>query len=101
MLSFLREHDSLRTYIPYSTNATSNPIDTRRFICLYALSFLPYTLVHHNLVAQGQFRGTAFKDESFVGLESVPGALKALGGRETWGKVVVNVVGNEKAKSRL
>lgn len=54
-----------------------------------------------DLVAQGQFRGTAFKDESFVGLESVPGALKALGGRETWGKVVVNVVGNEKAKSRL
>jgi NADPH2:quinone reductase len=27
--------------------------------------------------------------------------LQALGGRETWGKVVVNVVGNEKAKSRL
>ncbi|OGE49818.1 hypothetical protein PENARI_c019G00485 [Penicillium arizonense] len=54
-----------------------------------------------DLVAQGKFRGTAFKDESFVGLESVPKALQALGGRETWGKVVVNVVGNEKAKSRL
>ena len=54
-----------------------------------------------DLVAKGQFRGTAFKDESFVGLESVPRALQALGGRETWGKVVVNIVGNEKAKSRL
>ncbi|KAJ5659069.1 hypothetical protein N7507_005520 [Penicillium longicatenatum] len=54
-----------------------------------------------DLVAKGQFRGTAFKDETFAGLESVPGALKALGGRETWGKVVVNVVGNEKAQSKL
>ncbi|KAJ5731016.1 uncharacterized protein N7483_005524 [Penicillium malachiteum] len=54
-----------------------------------------------DLVAKGQFRGTAFKDESFVGLESVPRALQALGGRETWGKVVVNVVGEEKTKSRL
>jgi NADPH2:quinone reductase len=54
-----------------------------------------------DLVAQGKFRGTAFKDESFVGLDSVPNALRALGGRETWGKVVVNVVGNEKAKSKL
>lgn len=54
-----------------------------------------------DLVAQGKFRGTAFKDESFVGLDSVPRALQALGGRETWGKVVVNVVGNEKGKSML
>ncbi|KAJ5580150.1 uncharacterized protein N7459_006135 [Penicillium hispanicum] len=54
-----------------------------------------------DLVAQGKFRGTAFKDESFVGLESVPRALQALGGRETWGKVVVNVLGDEKAKSKL
>lgn len=45
-----------------------------------------------DLVAQGKFRGTAFRDESFVGLESVPRALQALGGRETWGKVVVKVV---------
>ncbi|KAJ5806927.1 hypothetical protein N7474_010519 [Penicillium riverlandense] len=54
-----------------------------------------------DLVAQGKFKGTAFKDESFSGLESVPRALHALGSRETWGKVVVNVVGDEKAKSRL
>ncbi|KAJ5734799.1 hypothetical protein N7533_013202 [Penicillium manginii] len=52
-----------------------------------------------DLVAQGKFRGTAFKDESFYGLESVPKALQALGGRETWGKVVVNV--DDKAKSKL
>ncbi|KAL2864880.1 NADPH:quinone oxidoreductase family protein [Aspergillus lucknowensis] len=52
-----------------------------------------------DLVAQGKFKGTAFKDESFVGLESVPRALHALGARETWGKVVVQVI-DEKA-SRL
>lgn len=51
-----------------------------------------------DLVRQGKFRGTAFKDESFVGLESVPRALQALGGRETWGKVVVNIVGDAKSK---
>lgn len=51
-----------------------------------------------DLVAQGKFRGTAFKDERFVGLESVPRALQALGGRETWGKVVVNIVGDEKSR---
>lgn len=54
-----------------------------------------------DLVARGKFRGTTFKDERFVGLESVPRALQALGGRETWGKVVVNVVGNETAQARL
>ncbi|EPS30887.1 hypothetical protein PDE_05840 [Penicillium oxalicum 114-2] len=54
-----------------------------------------------DLVAQGKFRGTAFKDESFSGLESVSKALQALGGRETWGKVVVNVTGDEQAKSKL
>ncbi|RHZ60729.1 NADPH:quinone oxidoreductase family protein [Aspergillus thermomutatus] len=53
-----------------------------------------------DLVAQGKFRGTAFTDESFVGLESVPKALQALGGRETWGKVVVKVIDDE-AKSKL
>ncbi|CAG8215622.1 unnamed protein product, partial [Penicillium salamii] len=50
------------------------------------------------LVRVGKFKGTSFKDESFVGLESVPRALKALGGRETWGKVVVNVIGEAKSK---
>jgi len=38
-----------------------------------------------------KFRGTCYTDKEYVGLESVPHALKALGGRETWGKVVVKV----------
>ncbi|KAJ9296942.1 hypothetical protein DTO271G3_4703 [Paecilomyces variotii] len=54
-----------------------------------------------DLVKQGKFRGTAFTDESFVGLESVPRALKALGGRETWGKVVVKVVVDGGKPSKL
>ena len=51
-----------------------------------------------DLVTQGKFRGTAFTDESFVGLESVPNALEALGGRNTWGKVVVKVIDSGKSK---
>lgn len=52
-----------------------------------------------DLIEQGKFKGTAFKDDdSFVGLESVPRALKALGSRDTWGKVVVRVVDD---RSRL
>ncbi|EEH18869.1 hypothetical protein PABG_01188 [Paracoccidioides brasiliensis Pb03] len=43
------------------------------------------------LIRQGKFKGTSFTDQSFVGLESVPQALQALGGRETWGKVVVKI----------
>ncbi|KAM7224539.1 thioredoxin reductase [Rhypophila decipiens] len=45
----------------------------------------------NKLVAEGKFRGTEFTDKEYVGLEAVPDALKALGGRETWGKVVVKV----------
>lgn len=43
------------------------------------------------LMAEGKFRGTAYSDKEYVGLESVSGALKALGARDTWGKVVVKV----------
>lgn len=43
------------------------------------------------LIEQGKFRATLFTDKEFVGLESIPDALKALGSRETWGKVVVKV----------
>jgi NADPH:quinone reductase len=50
-----------------------------------------------DLIKKGKFRGTAFTDKKFVGLESVPAALKALGERETWGKVVVTVKGDESA----
>ncbi|OKL58369.1 hypothetical protein UA08_06229 [Talaromyces atroroseus] len=49
------------------------------------------------LIEQGKFRGTAFADERFVGLESVARALRALGSRDTWGKVVVRI----EEKSRL
>ncbi|KAL3472423.1 hypothetical protein BJX99DRAFT_235515 [Aspergillus californicus] len=51
-----------------------------------------------DLIAQRKFKGTAFTDESFVGLESVPKALQALGGRETWGKVVVKVIDDKPSK---
>jgi NADPH:quinone reductase len=44
-----------------------------------------------DLIAKGKFKGTLFTDQEFVGLEKVPEALKMLGGRETWGKVVVKV----------
>jgi NADPH2:quinone reductase len=53
-----------------------------------------------DLIAQGKFRGTAFKDESFVGLESVPRALKALGSRDTWGKVVVKIIDDDDKTAR-
>lgn len=43
------------------------------------------------LIAEGKFRGTGFSDKEFVGLEKIPDALQALGGRETWGKVVVKI----------
>ena len=45
----------------------------------------------NKLVDEGKFRGTEFTDKEFVGLEQVPNALLALGGRETWGKVVVKI----------
>lgn len=43
------------------------------------------------LIEEKKFRGTVFTDKEFVGLESVPDALKSLGSRGTWGKVVVKV----------
>lgn len=45
----------------------------------------------YDLMESGKYRGTAFTDQEYVGLESVPAALKALGGRDSWGKVVVKV----------
>ena len=44
-----------------------------------------------DLLESGKVRGTNFEDKEFVGLEAVPEALRALGSRETWGKVVVKV----------
>ena len=47
------------------------------------------------LVTEGKFRGISYSDQVFEGLDSVPRALKALGARETWGKVVVTLGDNE------
>jgi len=43
------------------------------------------------LMDEGKFRGTCYTDKEYLGLESVPAALQALGARDTWGKVVVKV----------
>lgn len=45
-----------------------------------------------DLIDQGKFKSTTFSDQDFIGLESVPRALVALGSRGTWGKVVVKIV---------
>lgn len=44
-----------------------------------------------DLIKAGKFKGTIYTDKEYVGLESVPEALKSLGSRGTWGKVVVKV----------
>jgi len=56
-----------------------------------------------DLVARGKFRGITFTDQVFEGLDNVPKALQALGGRETWGKVVVSLGDKEgeEARSKL
>ncbi|KAL7908585.1 hypothetical protein GGI35DRAFT_406879 [Trichoderma velutinum] len=52
-----------------------------------------------NLVKEGKIRGTEYTDEEFVGLDRVKDALLALGGRGTWGKVVIKVP--QEGSSRL
>ena len=56
-----------------------------------------------DLISKGQFRGTSYSDQTFEGLESVPRALQSLGGRETWGKVIVTLEDDEgeEPRSRL
>ena len=51
-----------------------------------------------DLIQQGKFKGTVFSDREFVGLESIPDALLALGSRGTWGKVVVKIPQPESSK---
>ncbi|KAL7956761.1 hypothetical protein V8C34DRAFT_315413 [Trichoderma compactum] len=51
------------------------------------------------LVKEGKIRGTEYTDEEFVGLDRVKDALMALGGRATWGKVVIKVP--QEGSSRL
>lgn len=54
------------------------------------------------MINKGQVRGITFTDKKFVGLESLPAALTALGGRETWGKVAITIPEDEdKVKSKL
>lgn len=50
------------------------------------------------LMEAKKIRGTNFEDKEYVGLERVGEALQALGGRETWGKVVVKVPQDGQAK---
>jgi NADPH2:quinone reductase len=50
------------------------------------------------MMEKKEIRGTFYQDKEYVGLESVPAALEALGARETWGKVVVKVPQGESAK---
>ncbi|PVI08380.1 zinc-binding alcohol dehydrogenase-like protein [Periconia macrospinosa] len=45
----------------------------------------------YKLFDSGKYRGIGYTDKEYVGLESVGEALKALGARDTWGKVVVKV----------
>jgi len=56
------------------------------------------------LFRAGKIRGTVFDEREFVGLEAVPEALRVLGARESWGKVVVRIPQEGEAnyeKSRL
>lgn len=50
------------------------------------------------LMDRKKMKGTCYTDKEYVGLEAVPEALKALGERETWGKVVVKVPQDGKSK---
>jgi NADPH:quinone reductase len=51
-----------------------------------------------DLIRQRKFRGTVYIDREYVGLEAVPEALKSLGSRGTWGKVVVKVLQEGESK---
>ncbi|KAF7189034.1 Quinone oxidoreductase-like protein 2-like [Pseudocercospora fuligena] len=56
----------------------------------------PETIPHvweelHKLMESKAIRATNYTDKEYKGLESVPAALEALGGRNTWGKVVVDL----------
>ncbi|OAA62114.1 Alcohol dehydrogenase superfamily, zinc-containing [Cordyceps fumosorosea ARSEF 2679] len=50
-----------------------------------------------DLVRKGELRGTQYTDEAFVGLDRVKDGLKALGGRDTWGKVIIKIAPEDKS----
>ena len=51
-----------------------------------------------DLLEGGKVKGTNYTDKEYIGLEAVPEALRALGERETWGKVVVKVPQDGRSK---
>ncbi|OAR00438.1 hypothetical protein LLEC1_02417 [Akanthomyces lecanii] len=51
-----------------------------------------------DLVRDGKLRGTQYTDEAFVGLDRVKDGLKALGGRDTWGKVIIKIAPEAESK---
>ncbi|KAB8338868.1 hypothetical protein FH972_021812 [Carpinus fangiana] len=53
------------------------------------------------LIDEGKFKGSCYSDKKYEGLEQVGPALKALGARDTWGKVVVSVPQQEISKSKI
>lgn len=54
------------------------------------------------MINKGQIRGITYSDKKYVGIENIPAALTALGGRETWGKVAVTIPDDEEqVKSKL
>lgn len=50
------------------------------------------------LMESKAIRATNYTDKEYKGLESVPAALEALGGRDTWGKVVVDLPETKESK---
>lgn len=54
------------------------------------------------MINKGQIRGITYTDKKYVGLESLPDALTALAGRDTWGKVAITIPEDEEqARSKL
>jgi len=53
-----------------------------------------------DLIKSGKLKGITYTDKTYKGLESVPQALIALGQRDTWGKVVVELAEDEGEDTR-
>lgn len=53
-----------------------------------------------SFINSGKIKPIIFTDKNFEGLESLPSALIALGGRETWGKVAVTLKDHEGEEGR-
>lgn len=52
----------------------------------------------HELMESKKIRATNYSDKEYKGLESIPAALEALGARETWGKVVIDLPEERESK---